>query len=294
MRTLIQSKKTAAVIISITTILLLSGALLYFRPQETSPPKAAIIDELSSSRLTASSHYANETFITGAKTLLYTHFAKVDYYSDNATVDSYQSLSSMGYKLIVWRAHSALDTSGYIAISTSENNSTKDYEGQYSNGELTLCKISGDPKFYWAITPKFITETMTGKFEDTVIILMSCNGLKEGYTKTAEAFVEKGARVFISWDDWIETYNNDDATSLLLSYLISENNTIGQAVQKIPGQLSPLGSSQLRFFPTGNEAADYRVPDYTERTASNAWLDAMPNLRRTKTESSCCLDHNSA
>ena len=38
---------------------------------------------------------------------------------------------------------------------------------------------------------------MSGRFEDTVIILMSCNGLKQGYYETAKAFIEKGAKVLI-------------------------------------------------------------------------------------------------
>lgn len=284
MGSLIQGRRTIAVVISVMAALSLTGALLYFHAQEPRPPKAAIIDQLSSSKLTDSSRYVNQTFIAAAKALLHTRFTEVDYYSDNATVDSYKSLPSMGYKLIVWRAHSAIDESGYIAISTSENNGSKDYN-QYSNGELTLCRILGDPKMYFAITPKFITEVMSGRFEDTVIILMSCNGLESYHTKTAEALVEKGARALISWDGWIETYNNDGATALLLEYLISENDTIEQAVRKIPMQPSALGPSQMDFFPTGSGASDYHIPNYIKKTVVNpTGVDVARRLRKASIE----------
>jgi hypothetical protein len=285
----VQKKIYTAVMIVI--ILLLMGAALYFYHQQPGAPKAAIIDQLSSSELTSSSRDVNQTFIDAATALLYTRFPEVDYYSDNATVDNYKNLPSDGYKLIIWRAHSAIDESGYIAISTCENNGTSDYP-QYSNGELTLCDILGDPRMYFAITPKFVTEIMSGRFDDTVIILMSCNGLKEGYTRTAEALEEKGAGAIISWDGWIENANNDGATALLLNCLINENNTIQEAVDKIPQQQSVYGPSELRFFPTSNQTADYRIPNYNEKTAtSNAWLGGILSLRLTQAERCNCANY---
>jgi len=289
MNSLVQ-KKTIYAAATIAIILLLAGAALFFYLQQLPrKPKAAIIDQLSSSYLTNSSRYVNQTFINETRTLLSTYFPEVDYYSDNATVDNYKSLPSDGYKLIIWRAHSAIDLSGmFIAISTSENNGTSDYP-QYSNGELTLCDIKPDPTMYFAITPKFITEVMSGRFDDTVIILMTCNGLEGRYTKTAEALEEKGAKAIISWDNWIEASNNDGATALLLNYLINENNTIQQAVAKIPPQPpSPFGGpSQMRFYPTSNETADYRIPNYNEKaTISNAWSGGMQTFRNVDAEGS--------
>lgn len=283
-----------SVAIAILAVLVLAAYFSGLYPNQQSQPKAAIIDQLSSSTLTSHSRYVNQTFIDVAKGLLYTHFSEVDYYSENATVDNYENLPASGYKLIIWRAHSALDLeSKLIAISTSETYASfsGDHD-EFANGRLTLCNITDDPRLYVAITPKFIAEAMNGEFHDTVIILMNCNGLREGYAKTAEAFEEKGAKAFISWDGWIENPNNDQAATLLLKYLISENNTIQQAVDKIPQQQSMLGPSKLRFFPTSNETADYRIPSYNEKTAtSNAWLGAMLSLRQTEAERSNCAHY---
>jgi len=267
------NKRLVYMAIAIMAILILTGFFLCYHPNQPSQPKAAIIDQLSSTQLTETSRFRNQTFVDTAKGLLYTHFPEVDYYSDNATVDQYKSLPSLDYRLIIWRVHSALDLDGeFIAICSSERHDSKKYN-QYSADQLTLCNITGDPNFYFAITPKFVEECMSGKFEDTVIIFMSCNGLKQRYTKTAETFVKKGAKAFISWNGWIGPSDNDHAITLLLDYLIVKNNTINEAVSKVPpSPFSPsYESSRLKYYPDNSEVADYRIPNYNQNyIASNA------------------------
>ena len=114
---------------------------------------------------------------------------------------------------------------------------------------------------------------MSGIFEDTVIIFMSCNGLKHGYCRTAEAFIDRGAKVFISWDGWIAPSDNDQAITLLLDYLIEKNNTISEAVNNVPKCSSPFyGSCTLSYYPK-SEVGDYRIPNYKEdNIAGNARL----------------------
>lgn len=277
------NKRLVYMAIAIMAILILTGFFLCYHPNQPSQPKAAIIDQLSSTQLTETSRFRNQTFVDTAKGLLYTHFPEVDYYSDNATVDQYKSLPSLGYRLIIWRVHSALDENYFIAICSSEKYIPGKYE-QYSADQLTLCNITGDPNLYFAITPKFVEECMSGKFEDTVIIFMSCNGLKQEYTKTAETFVKKGAKAWISWNGWIDSSDNDNAITLLLDYLINKNNTISEAVYKIPSFPSFYGPSKLDYYPRPG-VAHYRIPNYKEaNTASNVGLAVIAVFLRTKSK----------
>lgn len=280
-----QNKRLIYATIAIITIIILASIFFYFRPNQPSQPKAAIIDQLSSSQLAQAIRHPNQTFIATAKELLFKRFSIVDYYSDNATVDQYKNLASVGYKLIIWRAHSALDlNSKYIAVSTSDKYGSKNYDQYLENGQLTLCNITGDPSLYFGITPKFVRELMSGRFEDAVIILMSCNGLKEGYYKSAQAFEDKGVKVFISWDGWIDASDNDHATALLLDYLINKNNTIDEAVSKIPPYFSPFyGPSKLDYYPR-LEVGDYRIPNYKKNIASSVGFVATLILRKIKTK----------
>jgi hypothetical protein len=278
-----QNKRLIYATIAIITIIILASIFFYIHPNQPSQPKAAIIDQLSSSQLAQAIRHPNQTFIATAKELLFKRFSIVDYYSDNATVDQYKNLASVGYKLIIWRAHSALDlNSKYIAISTSDKYGSKNY-GQYlENGQLTVCNITG--YYYFGITPKFVEELMGGRFEDTVIIFMSCNGLKQGYYKTAETFEKKGVKVFISWDGWIDPSDNDHATALLLDYLINKNNTINEAVGNIPQYSSPLyGLSKLNYYPL--EVGNYHIPNYKQTNIANkADFVAIVILRKIKTK----------
>jgi hypothetical protein len=260
----------ATIIILIATVYFYSASLT-----KSTPPKAAIIDQLGSASLGAGIREVNQTFIEIAMNMLHQRFNTVDYYSDNATVGQYATLASSGYRMILWRGHSALDLNGkYIALSTTEKYGFVNYDDYLNSGRLTLCNITGDPNLYFGITPTFITQVMNGRFQDTVIFLMSCNGLNPGYLKTAQAFEDKGARVIISWDNWVSSFENDGAAELLLQHLINENDTIAQAVGKIPPYFSSdLGVwTQLKYSPENPAASNYLIPDYrqTENSLTNA------------------------
>jgi hypothetical protein len=275
-------RRLVYIAIAIMVTLIFAGFFLYYHPNQPSQRKAAIIDQLSSTQL-GISRFPNQTFIESAKELLCERFPEVDYYADNATVDQYRSLPSLGYRLIIWRVHSALDLDGeFIAICSSERYDSKKYN-QYSADQLTLCNITGDPNFYFAITPKFVEECMSGRFEETVIIFMSCNGLKQNYTKTAKIFLEKGAKAWISWNGWIDASDNDHAITLLLDYLINKNNTISEAVHKTPSYFSPIyGPSTLDYYPRP-EVADYHIPNYKEANiAGNVGPAVIAVFLRTK------------
>ena len=300
-------KKTIIYAAVIIIAILLPTIFLVRLP--VSPPniqKAAIIDPLSSLHLAPISRHPNQTFINFAKNSLGQRFDAVDYYSDNATVENYRQLPSKGYRLVIWRAHSALDLdSGYVAISTSEKDGPVKYDQYMREGKLTLCQITDDPDKYFAINPKFIKEAMTDRFEDTVIILMSCNGLNDKYLGTAQALQNKGAKVLISWNEWIDSDNNDDAVTKLLGYLIDENNTVNDAVHKIREYDSPgLPPSKLKYYPMTVETGGYHIPDYRQETSAknpSTATTAHASKQRTAKQRWCiskneqvCVEHSDA
>lgn len=279
------AKRPVYAAVAIIIVLVPSIFFLQFYFGGQGSPKAAIIDQLGSSELAEAIRDENQTFLEEAKQLLYKRFSVVDFYSDNATVEMYKQLASAGYKLIVWRAHSALDlNSTYIAISTTDKYGSINYDQYLENGQLTLCNITADQPLYFGITPKFIDEVMMGRFQDTVVVLMSCNGLKQGYLKTAQAFEAKGAKVFIGWDGWVGTSDNDYGISLLLQYLINENNTVSAAVGKIlPINSHEFGPAQLQYYPQSLEIANYRIPDYREHNGpQQGALITSTSFRKTK------------
>jgi hypothetical protein len=267
---------------SIILIAIIATVYFYYASLITPalPNKAAIIDQLGSARLGAGIREENQTFIETATNMLHQRFNTVDYYSDNASVGQYATLASSGYGMILWRGHSALDLSAnYIALSTTEKYGSINYDDYLDSDRLTLCNITGDQNLYFGITPTFISQVMNGRFQDTVIFLMSCNGLNPGYLKTAQAFEDKGAKVIISWDNWVSSFDNDGAAELLLQHLINENNTIAQAVGKIPPYFSSdLGWTQLKYSPQNPAASNYQIPDYRQ-TENSLTTNATVTVR---------------
>jgi len=274
-------KRRMVYVAAFAIVVVLVVAFFFFYPNQSNSPKAAIIDQLGSDQLDQLIRHQNSTFIETAKSLLYERFSEVHYYSNNATVDQYKRLASLGYKLIIWRAHSALNVdSKYVAIATVEKYATGKYGEYLENGQLTVCNITG--QLYYGITPKFVSDFMSGRFEDTVIVFMSCNGLNGEYLKTAEAFGNKGAKVFISWDEWIGPIDNDNAIARLLQYLINENNTIAQATGKIPviySEYVPLGT-RLRYYPASSEVGSYRIPDYRQNKVASSAAFLLMSLKK--------------
>jgi hypothetical protein len=294
----VRNKRLFYLVIAVVIILV---PIVYFYSvslTEPSPPKAAIIDQLGSSKLAENVRFENRTFVEAAQELLHLRYSIIDYYSDNATVEQYKELASRGYKLIVWRAHSALDLkSKYVAISATDKYRSDYYDAYLDNEQLTLCNITGDSdlsKMYLGITPKFVKEVMNGRFEDTAIILMSCNGLRNGYYGTAHAFEDKGARVFISWDEWVDFQDNDYATSLLLQYLLSENDTVSVATNRIPAYASGSGATvRLRYDP--ENVADYRIPCYKQNgDTCYSMSGALVLLEKVKRHCALTLEMNRA
>ncbi len=280
------SKRNKRLIYAILAIMIVLIPVVYFYSISTGPspsPRAAIIDQLGSSKLAAATRHQNLTFIESTENLLQERFSVVDYYSDNATVEQYAGLASLGYRLIVWRGHSALDDSGYVALASTDKYGLKDYNTYLENDQLALCNITGDASLYFGITPKFIEQVMSGKFTDTVIFLMSCNGLNPDYLKTAQAFQNKGAKVVISWDNWISSFDNDGAADALLQYLINKNYTISEAVSQIPPLSPEYGWAYLKYYPS--DASNYYIPDYRQTTAQAVATGILPVLKKVRQSS---------
>jgi len=103
---------------------------------------------------------------------------------------------------------------------------------------------------YFGITPSFV-QSMKGKFDDTLIIMMGCNGLDPAHTSMAEALIDKGAKVCIGWDELVSSFHTDHAITRLLQKLFVEKKTIQIAVEEINKEVGPdpTYKSKLSWHP---------------------------------------------
>jgi hypothetical protein len=240
----------AAVIISITTV----SALVLHSP--AGPPKAAIVDQLSLTQ-------PNPTFVETATNTLEQAGYIVDYYpGEQVTVEFYRNLPSQGYDVVLLRGHSGITRervispdneevteTDYVSLFTAEPYSETRYSDEQRTGRLGVAEYYEGSDQYFGIAPGFIESSMKGGFDDTTIIMMGCDGLRS--TRTAEAFLERGAESFISWSKPVSAAHTDAATERLLEHLLLEDLPTQEAVSQTMAEVGPdpTYEAELRFYP---------------------------------------------
>jgi hypothetical protein len=248
-----KSRKRLAYGIIVAFLILCFLAYYYLQSNQaqgnqTSQPEAAIVDHLS-----FRSETTNQTFVDVSRSMLEKAGFVVGYYrGGEVNVDFYKSFLRYGYSLIVLRVHSAIiGNTTSLGLFTSEHfdydKATTTYYWDVYHKRLVEAYFTEEERergeSYFAIAPHFIEEY--GNFRDTTIIMMGCDGLK--HSKTAEAFIKKGAKVCIGWNGLVSTRHTDLATTCLLQSL-TRKNPVSEAVENT---LSKVGSEEMYFQDQG-------------------------------------------
>lgn len=209
--------------------------------------RAAIVDQLS---LTV----PNPTFIATATDVLERAAYAVDYYpGEEVTVDFYRSFPERGYDLIIFRVHSATLTTpeddASVSLFTGELYDSTRYLDEQADGRLAITYYyEGSPQ-YFGITAGFVESSMKGRFDDTMVIMMGCEGLSTD--RAAQAFIDRGAKAFISWTRFVSASHTDAATERLLELLLLEQVRPAVAVVKTNEEVGrdPTYGSVLQILP---------------------------------------------
>jgi len=218
-------------------------------PDNVGELRAVIVDQLSSLR-------ENEEFVANVTGELECYGFEVDLYQGlNVTVALYRQLATHGYKLIIFRAHSGLlteneETKDRTVLFTNEGyRQFEHYEDQLRD-RLVMARVGEGYPMVFGIPPKFIGESMEGEFDDAVVIMMGCSGLF--LRDLAEAFVDKGASVYVGWNGSVELYYVDEATAYLVRQLCSGNVTVKEAVASTMDVIGPDPEHKagLEYYPT--------------------------------------------
>jgi len=243
-----------------------------------STPKIAIVDQLSAM-------LPDPAFNLTVQSILNQTGLKVDYYpSQDVTVDFYRTLPLHNYKLIIFRVHStavtnAKDMPPWVVFFTSENYSNTAHGPEQADMRVVYVEFPNVTQLYFGITPTFVENSMEGNFNGTTIIAMGCDGLNK--TSMAEAFIEKGASAYISWNGFVSVDHTDEATECLLRHLVTENQTVEQAVNETMNEVGPdpTDNSVLLFYPD-NAGANFLLLSATT---------AAPTVMATPAVNACAL-----
>ena len=208
---------------------------------QTNTKRAIIVDQLILTQ-------PDPNFVSNSRATLAQAGYSVDYVSgDTVTVDFYRTLPSLGYDLILLRAHAGITTEvdattgqrtneQYVSLFTNEAYDANKYSSDQLNrlGKGTYTD-GGDPLF--AIGPKFVQDSMVGNFNHAVVVAMGCDGLRSN--TTAQAFLDKGASAFISWSKPVSGPHTDEATEKFLQHFLIDKESVQQAVQQTANEVGP-------------------------------------------------------
>lgn len=200
----------------------------------TSGQTALILDPLAL-------NYPDQGFVVNLTSAL-THLGyAVNYLGpSSAGIDTFRRLPSLGYDLIVIRAHSASQQ----AIITAEPYSRTLYKTDQASGGVVGAVVNGGPS-YFAVTASFVRNSMAGRFQGSSILVMGCSTV-QGQHVLADAFLDKGAQSFVGWDNSVTIIHTDRSTVSLVSSL-SPGGTLSSAVSST-SQPDPVYGARLRYL----------------------------------------------
>jgi len=222
---------------------------------EVGGSQAAIVDQLGAV-------YPNQDFIQEAYEDLTSAGFKVRIYMhDEVTIDFYRYLPSKGYKIIVFRVHSAMPLKELVRRSypikgepvflfTNEPYDKNRYLSEQLTDQIVQVQVTNSSPSYFGIGPEFVKQSMTGRFPKTLIILSSCAGLYS--SDLADALIDRGASAIVSWNVLVELSQTDEAVAFLLKELCVEQLNVKQAVETTMSQVGPdpKYGATLLYYPT--------------------------------------------
>lgn len=279
LRTLPFDKLRTLLLGALVAAVAVGGLFVVVRPGSKT---AAIVDQLS---LTA----PNPAFVDRATSLLQSAGYTVDYFpGETVSVGLYQRLPALGYDLIILRSHSArisaegaksddvalftgepIDLSTYNLVGVPPPAATAAAEAQArarlaGSGDepaplLDATEVKGvipvyyDPDSgelpFFGLRPAFISWSLEGRFEDSTVVMMGCDGLRSD--TLARAFVGRGVGTFISWSEPVSAPHTDAATERLLELMVVEGVPVAEAVHQTMDELGPdpAYGGELAYYP---------------------------------------------
>jgi hypothetical protein len=195
-----------------------------------SGPTAAIVDQLGHTN-------PNPEFIDSATGMLESAGYNVIYIpADQVTVDFYRYLPAQELEIILLRNHasaSAVDDDGQTVVEDSVSLSTSepvsdDYPAERNARRLGAFAPMGEDNLYFSIRWDFFKYDAVGEFDESVIVMMGCEGLR--VNKTARTFLDKGAQAVIGWSNVVSAQHMDRATLYFLEQWLNQEQSLLQAV----------------------------------------------------------------
>lgn len=227
---------------------------VFFTSGSHASRRAIIVDQLAATD-------PNAAFVQDASDTLQRAGYQVDYVPpESVTVDFYRKLPALGYDLVILRSHATqyqkdladpANKTQSITLFTNQPYDARKYVDAQRREQLLLAAYadSASATRYFAVGAPFVKDVMEGQFPSSTVILMGCGGLSG--PMLADAFLQRGVRHFVSWDNSVTAQFTDSATTVLLHHFTSDVPDIDLATTQTMTELGPdtAFDSYLRSYP---------------------------------------------
>jgi hypothetical protein len=212
-------------ILALPTILIFHH---YFSTTFYSIPRAAIIDQLGM-------QYPNSALIEKlTKQLEQYGFEVTIFGGKDVNVNLYKRLPEYGFHVIIFRTHSDITEenheTGKTLLFTNEPYSKFKYLQHQLNDRIVPANTPDNEDINFAVSSDYISKICSGNFDQSLIIMMGCASLR--IPDMAQAFVDKGALVYIGWHAYVTLNYVDDTTPVLLDNLLTSGLSIKESLAK--------------------------------------------------------------
>lgn len=204
-------------------------------------PKAALIDALSNAS-------ENGDFACSVNMTLHEAGFSVDVYrGGEVTVDFLEKFAG-GYKLVIFRMHSALSSDNQLYLFTAEPYSKEKYsqEQYFRLVKEAYATESSQPVF--AVNWGFMKRLLTGEFNGTLVVVMGCDGASDPLI--SQEFVNQGAVGYVGWSGPVLLSHSDKAVLRLVEDLYVGRQPLKEAVDDTNSQVGrdPASGSVLECY----------------------------------------------
>ena len=177
-------------------------------------------------------------------------------YGEGLDLRFFIDLPAKEYSVVVLRVHSGILGEGEEKaegswLFTNEPCQTGfKYTDQRLTRKVAAASIDEEHQPVFAIGSRFVTETMQGTFPGTVVIAMGCRSFIDN--DLAEAFIAKGASLYIGWSGLVTLDYTDEITQVLVDKLFRQGMIVQEAIDTTLAEIGTQASHEatLRYYPS--------------------------------------------
>jgi hypothetical protein len=203
--------------------------------------RAVVVDALSG-------NYSNDAFTGYVNRTLRGAGFSVDFFEASVVSVDFLERFPSDYKLVIFRVHSALSSTGELYLFTAEPYVGDRYVGEQGFGLVKEAIADDGSGPVFGVDWGFVRRLMAGRFNGSVVVVMGCNSARD--RRMADEFLNQGAVGYVGFDGPVLLSHSDEAVMHLVGELYAAGQPLKKAVEDTNSMVGadPVSGSILMCF----------------------------------------------